>query len=106
MTRWAVSPVVLAVVAIAPACASAGAYRDPARHFSFELPADWEQMSAEDLDGHNQRVMEWTGQSPKYVAGFYPKIRPTKSYGFVVVRDVPHKRSRPSLGQLERDLEK
>jgi hypothetical protein len=106
MTRCAVSPVVLALVALAPACASASTYRDPARHFSFELPADWEQMSAEDLDRHNQTAMEWTGQSPNYVAGFYPKNRPTTSYGNVVVRDVPFKHSKPSFEQLERDLKK
>jgi len=83
------APVLLAaaVIALAPARAAASVYRDADRHFSFELPADWEPMAAEDLERHKQTATEWSGIPPNYVAGFHLKNRPTGTHAYVLVRD-------------------
>jgi len=58
----------------ASAAALAGTHTDEARGFSFDVPEDWEPMSAEQLDAMNARV-ESAYRGSRLVAGY---VRPSK----------------------------
>jgi hypothetical protein len=74
----------LAVIAAA-AAAWAGTHIDEGRGFSFEVPADWEPMPADQLDAINARV-ESAYRGSRLVAGYVRAIKDRANAPYFVVQ--------------------
>jgi hypothetical protein len=105
--RYAISSLILIAAVTIDLPANAEVYRDPMRHFSFNLPPGWQAMPVETLNEFNRSISQRLSQSrPLYSQGFMPKAAEFTGCPYVLIHCVSAELNGLSYEQIERDFER
>jgi hypothetical protein len=83
---------------------SARPYRDANLHCALELPADWDEMTPDELGQIREFARQSGGMNVNFTAGFRPRNSPPGSYPYVLVQWQKVNTAGASYDQIEREL--